>query len=115
MNSPEDNDPGIIDPMRRRRQTVKDVFGEVLPTGVQKKLFHGIRQSNPPSGRKVFLRHCGHDEILIWGSGRVTVNDRFCLEEFSKSDFAPFASVAGHFIAPERGFWICGAGYCAKS
>jgi hypothetical protein len=37
----------------------------------------------------------------IFGSGRLTVNDRFCLEEFSECDFAPFASVAGHLIAAE--------------
>ena len=42
------------------------------------------------------------------GSGRVTVNDRFCLEEFSECDFAPFASGAGHLITAERGFRIDG-------
>src|SRR5262249_26071071 len=41
-------------------------------------------------------------------SGDLAVNDRLRLQEFSESDFTPFASVPGHFIATERGFWIFG-------
>src|SRR5215510_14036540 len=44
----------------------------------------------------------------LLGSGALAVNDRFRLQEFSESDFTPFASVPGHLITTERGFWIFG-------
>src|SRR6516162_11303503 len=74
----------------------------------------GLPSASPPvSQRCEACRRYGRqprtsNRAPSWGSGRLTVNNRFCLEEFSECDFAPFASVAGHFIAAERGFWIFG-------